>query len=206
MRGKVNPSCRKWSTKSLRVVGNDVINPSGRTRRQPLAEPGLRPRREHRELAGTARTGAFVSGVATLEGISLSTRWPQRLPSSRFGQLPGDLLDYTPTEPLLVVEVNADVCLEPSGGGVRRHSDGCAATYIPPTSDDLTDVGELRREGTTEFPPGFADPQRAVSASHRVRRVRTWTSRPTRRMLAVVSEPAREWRPGEQILLTLPDG
>ena len=52
----------------------------------------------------------------------------------------------------------------------------------------------------------FADPPRAVSASHRVRRVRTWTSRPTRRMLAVVNEPAREWRPGEQILITLPDG
>ena len=54
--------------------------------------------------------------------------------------------------------------------------------------------------------PGIADPQRAVSASHRVRRVRTWTSRPTTRMLALVNEPAREWRPGEQILLTLPDG
>ena len=38
--------------------------------------------------------------------------WPERLPSSRFGQLPGDLVDYTPTEPLLVVEVDADVCFE----------------------------------------------------------------------------------------------
>jgi hypothetical protein len=38
--------------------------------------------------------------------------WPDRIPSSRFGQLPGDLVDYTPTEPLLVVEVDADVCLE----------------------------------------------------------------------------------------------
>jgi hypothetical protein len=38
--------------------------------------------------------------------------WPERIPSSRFGQLPGDLVDYTPTEPLLVVEVDADVCFE----------------------------------------------------------------------------------------------
>jgi hypothetical protein len=38
--------------------------------------------------------------------------WPERIPSSRFGQLPGDLADYTPTEPLLVVEVDADVCFE----------------------------------------------------------------------------------------------
>ena len=53
---------------------------------------------------------------------------------------------------------------------------------------------------------GFADAQRAVSASHRVRRVRTWTSRTTRRILAVVNEPARDWRLGEQILVTLPEG
>jgi hypothetical protein len=38
--------------------------------------------------------------------------WPERIPSSRFGQLPGDLVDYTPTEPLLVVEVDADMCFE----------------------------------------------------------------------------------------------
>ena len=38
--------------------------------------------------------------------------WPERIPSSRFGQLPGDLVDYTPTEPLLVVEVDADVSFE----------------------------------------------------------------------------------------------
>ena len=37
---------------------------------------------------------------------------PERIPSSRFGQLPGDLVDYTPTEPLLVVEVDADTCFE----------------------------------------------------------------------------------------------
>jgi hypothetical protein len=38
--------------------------------------------------------------------------WPARIPSSRFGQLPGELVDYTPTEPLLVVEVDADVSFE----------------------------------------------------------------------------------------------
>jgi ATP-dependent DNA ligase len=38
--------------------------------------------------------------------------WPGRIASSRFGQLPGDLVDYTPTAPLLVVEVDADVCFE----------------------------------------------------------------------------------------------
>src|SRR5690242_12148219 len=60
--------------------------------------------------------------------------------------------------------------------------------------------------GLRSSTPEFADPQRVVSAFQQVRRVMTWTSRPTRRMLAVVNEPAREWRPGEQILVTLPDG
>ncbi len=38
--------------------------------------------------------------------------WPERIPSSRFGQLPGEAIDYTPTEPLVVVEVDVDVCFE----------------------------------------------------------------------------------------------
>lgn len=38
--------------------------------------------------------------------------WPERIPSNRFGQLRGESVDYTPTEPLLVVEVDADVCFE----------------------------------------------------------------------------------------------
>jgi ATP-dependent DNA ligase len=38
--------------------------------------------------------------------------WPERISSSRFGQLPPQPVDYTPTEPLLVVEVDADICFE----------------------------------------------------------------------------------------------
>jgi hypothetical protein len=38
--------------------------------------------------------------------------WPERIPSSRFGQLPGELVDYMQTEPLLAVEVDADVSFE----------------------------------------------------------------------------------------------
>ena len=84
--------------------------------------------------------------------------WPQLLPSSRFGQLPGDLVDYTPTEPLLVVEVDADVCFEVERW---RH----ATTFRRVRGDlhpaDLgapTDVGELRREGTAEFHIGVRRP------------------------------------------------
>jgi ATP-dependent DNA ligase len=38
--------------------------------------------------------------------------WPPRISSSRFGQLPPEPVDYTQAEPLLVVEVDADVCWE----------------------------------------------------------------------------------------------
>jgi hypothetical protein len=38
--------------------------------------------------------------------------WPERIPRRGSGSCPGDLVDYTPTEPLLVVEVDADVCFE----------------------------------------------------------------------------------------------
>ncbi len=38
--------------------------------------------------------------------------WPDRIPSSRFGQLPPEPVDYTPAEPSIVVEVDADICFE----------------------------------------------------------------------------------------------
>jgi hypothetical protein len=38
--------------------------------------------------------------------------WPEGISSSRFGQLPPQPVDYTHTEPLLVVEVDADICSE----------------------------------------------------------------------------------------------
>lgn len=38
--------------------------------------------------------------------------WPERIPASRFGQLGAEPVDYTPTEPAVVVEVDADVCFE----------------------------------------------------------------------------------------------
>lgn len=38
--------------------------------------------------------------------------WPERIPSSRFGQLPPEPVPYTRADPRLVVEVDADVCWE----------------------------------------------------------------------------------------------
>jgi ATP-dependent DNA ligase len=40
--------------------------------------------------------------------------WPERIPASRFGQFTAEPIDYTPTEPVVVVvvEVDADTCFE----------------------------------------------------------------------------------------------
>jgi hypothetical protein len=64
---------------------------------------------------------------------------PERIPPSRFGQLPGDLVDYTPTEPLLVVEVHADLSFE---HGRWRHPDEVPQGPHRSTADgpDLTSV------------------------------------------------------------------
>ena len=52
------------------------------------------------------------AGCAAVPPGAAAHPWPQRLPTSRLGALPGDLIDYTPTEPLLVVEVDTDSCFE----------------------------------------------------------------------------------------------
>jgi ATP-dependent DNA ligase len=76
---------------------------------------GLPDRRGRLRVAG--RTGSLTLPARREIGALLmppqrAHPWPQRIPSSRFGQLPGDLVDYMPTEPLVVVEVDADVCFE----------------------------------------------------------------------------------------------
>ena len=76
---------------------------------------GLPDRRGRLRVAG--RTGPLTLPARRELGTLLvppqrAHPWPEQIPSSRFGQLPGDLVDYTPTEPLLVVEVDADVCFE----------------------------------------------------------------------------------------------
>ena len=58
------------------------------------------------------RAGGYSPTTVTAVTPQRAHPWPERISSSRFGQLPGDLMDYTPTEPLLVVEVDADVSFE----------------------------------------------------------------------------------------------
>ena len=49
---------------------------------------------------------------ALLVGPQRAHPWPERIPASRFGQFTAQPIDYTPTEPLVVVEVDADTCFE----------------------------------------------------------------------------------------------
>ena len=49
---------------------------------------------------------------ALLVGPQRAHPWPERIPASRFGQFTAEPIDYTPTEPLVVVEVDADTCFE----------------------------------------------------------------------------------------------
>ena len=93
------------------VVGG-VIGPLGAPEALLLGLPDSRGR-----LRVAGRTGPLTLPARRELGALLvppqrAHPWPERIPSSRFGQLPGDLVDYTPTEPLLVVEVDADVCFE----------------------------------------------------------------------------------------------
>ena len=72
---------------------------------------------EHGRLRVAGRTGSLTLPArrdlgALLRPPQHAHPWPAQIPSSRFGQPPGELVDYTPTEPLLVVEVDADVCFE----------------------------------------------------------------------------------------------
>jgi hypothetical protein len=55
--------------------------------------------------------------------------WPERIPSSRFGQLPGDLVDYTPTNRCWLSMSTPTCPSSTTGGGTRRGTAGSAPIY-----------------------------------------------------------------------------
>jgi len=86
----------------------------------PLSAPealllGRHDERGRLRVAG--RTGPLTLPARRELGAVLTAArgahpWPEQIPSSRFGQLPPRPVDYTPAEPDVVVEVDADVCFE----------------------------------------------------------------------------------------------
>ena len=118
-RGAVAGGRIQTRTTADAVVGG-VIGPLNAPEALLLGLPDSRGR-----LRVAGRTGPLTLPArrelgALLERPQRTHPWPERIPSSRFGQLSGDLVDYTPTEPLLVVEVDADVCFEHDRCGTRR--------------------------------------------------------------------------------------
>lgn len=68
-------------------------------------------------LRVAGRTGPLPTAMRHDVGQALTPArgmhpWPAVIPSSRFGQLPPKPVEYTPVEPLLVAEVDADMCWE----------------------------------------------------------------------------------------------
>ena len=68
-------------------------------------------------LRVAGRTGPLPPAARAELGVRLTPPrrdrpWPERLPSSRFGQLPPEPIPYIQAEPQVVVEVDADVCWE----------------------------------------------------------------------------------------------
>jgi ATP-dependent DNA ligase len=61
--------------------------------------------------------------------------WPEQFPSSRFGQLLPLPVDYTPAEPEVVVEVDADVCVEQDQW---RHATVFRRLRLDLSPDDVT--------------------------------------------------------------------
>jgi hypothetical protein len=60
--------------------------------------------------------------------------WPMTIPSSRFGQLPATPIDYTPVNPAVVVELDADVAFEQ---GRWRHPIALRRLRLDLTADDI---------------------------------------------------------------------
>jgi ATP-dependent DNA ligase len=96
------------------------------------------PRRDGR-LRVVGRTGALPAAAREeLAALLAPPRgrhpWPKRIPSSRFGQLPPTPVAYTPAEPQLVVEVDADVCWEQDRW---RHATAFRRLRLDLRADDL---------------------------------------------------------------------
>lgn len=110
------PNRRTWAKVRTRATAEAVVGGV----LGPLDAPealllGLHDGQGRLRVAG--RTGVLQAAGRREVGALLREPggvhpWPATIPSSRFGQLPPEPVLYTPAEPLLVVEVDTDVCFE----------------------------------------------------------------------------------------------
>lgn len=95
---------------------------------------------EHGRLRVAGRTGppspALRAELRTALRPSTGPHpWPSRLPSSRFGQLPGEEIEYVQVAPELVVEIETDTARE---HGRWRHATRLVRIRHDLTVDDVT--------------------------------------------------------------------
>lgn len=128
---RYRPGARSWQKLRARDTAEAVIGGVFGTLAHPEALVLGRYRGD--ELRVVGRTSPLpLAARAQLRRVLRPPRrehpWPPRLPSSRFGQLPGDEIEYTQVEPELVVEVETDTAYEQ---GRWRH----ATKYLRPRPD-----------------------------------------------------------------------
>ena len=74
---------------------------------------------------------------AVLEPPKRIHPWPTTIPSTRFGQLPPQPVDYTPVDPAVVVELDADVAFE---HGRWRHPTALRRLRLDLAPEDLVHI------------------------------------------------------------------
>ena len=95
-------------------------------------------------LTLTARRGLGAMLTAT-HGVH---PWPEQIPSSRFGHLPPQPVDYTPAEPDIVVEVEDDVWFEQDRVPARHSVASVAARPRAGRRHNLTPPGACQQSRT----------------------------------------------------------
>jgi ATP-dependent DNA ligase len=112
---RYRPGVRGWQKLKARRTAEAVVGGVLGS----LERPGglVLGRYEQGRLRVAGRTGplepaAWAQLAPLLRRVSDGHPWPSRLPASRFGQIPGEEIDYVQVAPELVVEIEADTAFE----------------------------------------------------------------------------------------------
>jgi hypothetical protein len=117
-----------------------------------MGRGSARPRagscRRARRSCGPLPPAASQELAALLTPPAERHPWPPTIPSSRFGQLPPEPVHYTPTEPLVIVEVDAvgsvPSVVGPGAGGLAEVED-----RVHPAGDQRRRCREVPRAAPT---------------------------------------------------------
>lgn len=112
---RYRPGVRGWQKLKARRTAEAVVGGVLGSLEQPGGLVLGRYEQERLRVAG--RTGplapaAWAQVARLLRPSAGGHPWPSRLPASRFGQIPGDEIDYVQVEPELIVEIEADTAFE----------------------------------------------------------------------------------------------